>query len=194
MSDCEEEPDESAANTDSDGDTSAAQDKGDGSSVDDGPTDVDDGPTDVDDADVSAQVRTRRRLKLTKWTYLTARNNYRRMLCGLSIRKRRGTRACRGNVAIAAAVSFLYRSENTSTLSWGSTRVKVGGKTEVISARNRLRSRNRLWTLYNEEMIAAGAERRNRLQRSSFFSVMGEITERDLKVCSVPCCVLSSPT
>ncbi len=30
----------------------------------------------------------------------------------------------------------------TSTLSWGSTRVKVGGKTEVISARNRLRSLN----------------------------------------------------
>ena len=104
------------------------------------------------------------------------------MLCGLPIVKPPATRARRSNVAVAGVVNFLYRRENSSTLSWGHKRLEVAGKMEVISAHNRLRSRNRLWQLYNAETTAAGVEPRNRLQRTAFFAVVGQITTRDLKV------------
>ena len=104
------------------------------------------------------------------------------MLCGLPIVKPPATRARRGNVAIAGVVNFLYRRENSSTLSWGHTEVEVNGKMEVISARNRLRSRNRLWQQYNAETTAAAVEPCNRLQRTAFFAVVGQVTTRDLKV------------
>jgi hypothetical protein len=129
-----------------------------------------------------AVATSRQRARLTKWAYLRARDNYRRMLCGMPIVKQPATRARRSNVAVAGVVNFLYRRENTSTLSWGHMDVEVNGKMEVISARNRLRSRNRLWQQYNAEITAAAVEPRNRLQRTAFFAVVGQITTRDLKV------------
>ena len=154
------------------------------SSEDEEELDSDNSEAEHDDvqAEDPAVVTSRKRARLTKWAYLRARDNYRRMLCGLPIVKPPATRARRSNVAVAGVVNFLYRRENSSTLSWGHKRLEVNGKMEVISAHNRLRSRNRLWQQYNAETTAAAVEPRNRLRRTAFFAVVGQITTRDLKV------------
>jgi len=114
--------------------------------------------------------------------YKRARVDYRRMLCGDTFERPKFFRRKRGNVAVAGAVNFLYRANNTTRLSWGCTRITVGGRKEFIGARNRLRSRNRLWHQYDKEMKDGNVPRANRLHRTAFYRVAGAITAHDLKV------------
>ena len=114
---------------------------------------------------------------------LRARPDYRLMTCGTTLERVAGSRLTRSDAAVQTVVDFMYRSDNSSTLSWGSTRVDLGGgRVEVIQARNRLQSLGRLWVLYDREMTAAGVHPRDRVQRTMFYELAGAITARDLKV------------
>ena len=120
---------------------------------------------------------------LTHHAYSRARSDFRLMTCGTTLEHLAGSRLTRSDAAVQTVVDFMYRSDNTSTLSWGSTRVDLGGgRVEVIQARNRLQSLGRLWALYDREMAAAGVQPRDRVQRSLFYELAGAITARNLKV------------
>ena len=120
---------------------------------------------------------------LTHHAYSRARADFRHMTCGTTLEHQPGSRLARSDAAVQTVVDFMYRSDNTSTLSWGSTRVDLGGgRVEIIQARNRLQSLGRLWVLYDREMTAAGVLPRDRVQRTMFYELAGAITARDLKV------------
>jgi len=120
---------------------------------------------------------------VSKWACKRARMNYGRMLCGLTLERRKVSRFRRGNAAVAAAVDFLYRGDNANRLSWGTTRIPLGGGKKVfVEARNRLRSRNRLWQQYDREMKQKNVPATGRLRRTAFFRVARAITAQDLKV------------
>jgi hypothetical protein len=120
---------------------------------------------------------------LTHHAFSRARADYRLLTCGTTLERRPGSRLARSDAAVQSVVDFVYRSDNTTTLSWGSTRVDLGGgRVEVIQARNRLQSLGRLWALYDREMAAAGVQPRDRVQRSLFYELAGAITARNLKV------------
>ena len=120
---------------------------------------------------------------LTHHAYSRARADFRLMTCGTTLEHLAGSRLTRSDAAVQTVVDFMYRSDNTSTLSWGSTRVDLGGgRVEVIQARTRLQSLGRLWVLYDREMTAAGVLPRDRVQRTMFYELAGAITARDLKV------------
>jgi hypothetical protein len=120
---------------------------------------------------------------LTHHAYSRARADYRLMTWGTTLERVAGSRLTRSDAAVQTVVDFMYRSDNSSTLSWGSTRVDLGGgRVEVIQARNRLQSLGRLWVLYDREMTAAGVHPRDRVQRTMFYELAGAITARDLKV------------
>lgn len=119
---------------------------------------------------------------LTAHAYRRARSHYRLLTCGSTLDRKSGARRSRSDAAVQSVVDFMYRNDNTTTLSWGSTRVKVGGKVEVIQARNRLQSLGRLWAGYDREMVAAGVRLQDRVRRTMFYELGGAITARDLKV------------
>ena len=118
----------------------------------------------------------------TQWTRRVARHDFRRMAVGQTLGSKPRSRTSRADAAVQGVLDFLFRADNTTTLSWGTTRLRVAGKVEIIQARNRLRSRNRLWAAYDAEMRAAGVADRDRVQRSTFFQLAGAVTARDLKV------------
>jgi hypothetical protein len=121
---------------------------------------------------------------LTAWAYLRARRNFRAMATGQTLQRVVATRARRTDAAVQEVVDFLYRSDNTSTLSWGCTRLQISGKEEVLQARNRQRSMSRLWLAYKAEISLKlpPVPRASHVQRSSFFEIASAVTERDLKV------------
>lgn len=100
--------------------------------------------------------------------------------CGSTLERKAGHRRSRSDAAVQSVVDFMYRNDNTTTLSWGSTRLKVGGKVEVIQARNRLQSLGRLWAAYDREMVDTPPK--DRVRRTMFYELGGAITARDLKV------------
>jgi hypothetical protein len=119
---------------------------------------------------------------LTAHAYRRARSHYRLLTSGSTLERKSGARRSRSDAAVQSVVDFMYRNDNTTTLSWGSTRVKVGGKVEVIQARNRLQSLGRLWAGYDREMVVAGTRPQDRVRRTAFYELGGAITARDLKV------------
>ncbi len=119
---------------------------------------------------------------LTRHAHRRARAHYRLLTCGSTLERKPGRRRSRSDAAVQSVVDFMYRNDNTTTLSWGSTRLKVGGKVEVIQARNRLRSLGRLWAAYDREMAGAGVGAVDRVRRTMFYELGGAITARDLKV------------
>ena len=117
---------------------------------------------------------------LSYYRFLQARSDYRRLAVGQTLDRVTGKRKRRTDAAVASVLEFLFRRDNTSTVSWGSTKLKFRNKLEVIQARNRLRSVSALWALYDVEH--ADTPRKDRVQRTSFFQLAGAITARDLKV------------
>ncbi len=134
------------------------------------------------DTDNSSQSGSGSRPTLTAHAYRRARSHYCLLTCGSTLDRKSGARRSRSDAAVQSVVDFMYRNDNTTTLSWGSTRVKVGGKVEVIQARNRLQSLGRLWAGYDREMVAAGTRPQDRVRRTAFYELGGAITAGDLKV------------
>jgi hypothetical protein len=122
--------------------------------------------------------------RLTEHAYRRSRTHFRLMACGGTLVSTKFTRISRQDAAVQSVVDFVYRSDNTTTLSWGTTRVKVGDKVEVIQARNRLQTLGRLWAIYDREMTETAVVHTSRVKRTAFYELAGAITARDLKVCA----------
>ncbi len=139
---------------------------------------------DDSDGDDRADESVSKRAAVTKWTYLRTRVHFRRMAVGQTLAHVPGSRKRTTDDAVQGVIDFLYRANNTSTLSWGCTRLKIDGREEVIQARNRQRSLSRLWLAYKTEVGLAlpPVPRTARVQRTSFFEIASAVTARDLKV------------
>ncbi len=118
----------------------------------------------------------------TTWAYRSARADYRRLQVFGTLDMPAITRSRRSDAAVASVLDFMFRADNTTTLSWGATVLQVGDSKEVIQARNRLQSLSALWKLYDKEMKQGGVHARDRVQRTVFFRLAGAVTARDLKV------------
>jgi hypothetical protein len=57
--------------------------------------------------------------KSTRWALRTARADYRRMAIGQTLERKKHARKRRSDAAVESVVNFLYRSDNTTTLSLG---------------------------------------------------------------------------
>ncbi len=137
-----------------------------------------------DDSDDNVSGPGVKQTAVTKWAYLRARVHFRRMAVGQTLAHVPGSRKRTTDDAVQGVIDFVYRANNTSTLSWGCTRLKIDGREEIIQARNRQRSLSRLWLAYKTEVGLAipPVPLTARVQRTSFFEIASAVTARDLKV------------
>jgi hypothetical protein len=166
------------------GDDSGAEND-DGAGVEETKGDGDCGDVDGEDNDDHRRTAKKPRgqqATLTKWAFNRARCDFITMVDGNTLERDKANRKRRSDAAVTGAVAFAFRADMASVLSWGTKTVLVKGNREVIEARNRIQSRERMWAVYDAEQTAAGVPRVDRLQRRAFLQVVGKITAPDLKV------------
>jgi len=56
---------------------------------------------------------------VTQWAYRRARRHFRAMTCGSTLQRLPAARRSRSDAAVQSVVDFMYRNDNTTTLSWG---------------------------------------------------------------------------
>jgi hypothetical protein len=118
---------------------------------------------------------------LNENTFSKYRGKFVKLLFGFKFQDNKFTRERKISAGITNLVSFLYRSDVTSDLSWGSKTIRVDGQTELTAAKNRLESRLRLWKRYNAEEDRKGSKHEERVCKTTFYDVARAITSRDLK-------------
>jgi hypothetical protein len=110
------------------------------------------------------------------------RQVYMRLICGLGVDDEPRARQYRNKDVVLRLLAFIMRADNSRVLPWGNATITTDSGTSAVSFRTRQMLKQGLWEKYDREQKLGGVANNERLQRTSFYNIVGALTHCDLKV------------